>query len=243
MTMKHLIIGMALFLLVVSAWAGTLTDNFDDGNLEGWQLAKLFDQTAQWSVENGELVCVLKNACGRASSLLLGDDTWKNYTLEAQFKVEQIFSVACNSSTASIGVHFEETDKISQISLGVFGRANVNVWGEVTCAKEINGNPPLPGNLEFPHVGNLVTELGRWYTMRIVADENRYEMFIDNKRICDVWTDLPDKGAAGVGSRNSKVHFDNVVIMGDEIPDKNLGLPVDPKAKLTAMWATIKQNR
>ena len=41
--MKYLIIGMTLFLLVVSAWAGTLTDNFDDGNLEGWQLAKLFD--------------------------------------------------------------------------------------------------------------------------------------------------------------------------------------------------------
>ena len=188
-------------------------------------------------------MCVLKNACGRSSVLLLGDDTWKNYTLEAQFKVEQIFSVACNSSAASIGVHFEETDKISQISLGVFGRANVNAWREVTCAKEVKGNPPLPGNLEFPHVGNFATELGRWYTMRIVADGNRYEMFIDKEHICDVRTDLPDKGAAAVGARNSKVHFDNVAVTGDDIPDKDLGLSVEPKAKLTTTWATIKQGR
>ncbi len=101
--MKHtLMILLMLSLSITSAWAGTLTDNFDDGDFEGWQLAKLFDKTVQWSVENGELVCVLKNACGRSSVLWIGDDTWKNYVFEAQFQVEQIFPVACNSSLAGI---------------------------------------------------------------------------------------------------------------------------------------------
>ena len=238
--MKLTMIVLLVSLCTTSSWAGTLTDNFEDGNFDEWQLAKLFDQTAQWSVQKGELVCALKNGCGRASFLLLGDDTWKNYTLEAQFKVEQIFPVACNSSTAAIGVHFEETDKISQISLGVFGRANVNAWGEVTCAKEVNGNPLLPGNLEFPHVGNWATEQGSWYTLRIVADRNRYQMFIDNNRICEILTDLPDKGAAALGARNCEVYFDNVVITGNDIPDKDLGLSIEPKAKLANTWGSLK---
>ena len=54
-------VGTTLFLLLTSAWAGTLRDNFDDGNFEGGRLHKFADKTAQWSVEKGELICISKN--------------------------------------------------------------------------------------------------------------------------------------------------------------------------------------
>jgi len=76
--------------------------------------------------------------------------------------------------------------------------------------------------------------------MRIVADGNGYEMFIDNKRICEILTDLPDKGAAALGARNCEVHFDNVVISCDDVPDMNQS--VTPKSKLTMTWARLKSH-
>ena len=60
--MRFTIIGLLLFLLVIPTWAGTLTDNFNDGNSDGWRLLKgdtgagLLDETAQWTVKKGELV-------------------------------------------------------------------------------------------------------------------------------------------------------------------------------------------
>ncbi|MBI1924576.1 hypothetical protein HYR99_10025 [Candidatus Poribacteria bacterium] len=51
------------------------------------------------------------------------------------------------------------------------------------------------------------------------------------------------KNIFGSYSRNCEVHFDVVVITGNGIPDKDLSLPVDPKAKLATRWATIKQRK
>ncbi|MBI1925057.1 hypothetical protein HYR99_12515 [Candidatus Poribacteria bacterium] len=55
-TMKGSIIGFALFLLVTSTWAGTFSDNFDDGNLDGWTIDRPLGQGGTWKIENGGLV-------------------------------------------------------------------------------------------------------------------------------------------------------------------------------------------
>ena len=82
-----------------------------------------------------------------------------------------------------------------------------------------------------------------WHTMRILANEDSYEMFIDETTICEHKSGLPEKGMAGLGARNCEVHFDNVVIKGDEIPNMDLSLAVSPKVKLAKTWGKIKQGR
>ena len=46
--MKRIIVGLTIFLLVISAWARTFQDDFEDGNLDGWEVGvqqtKVFSQ-------------------------------------------------------------------------------------------------------------------------------------------------------------------------------------------------------
>ena len=45
-------------------------------------------------------------------------------------------------------------------------------------------------------------------------------------------------GAAAFMARNCEVHFDDVVITGDEIPE--LDMVVESSGKLTTSWASLK---
>ena len=53
--MRLTIIGLLLLLTTALVWAGTLTDNFDDGNMDEWILEKE-QQASTWKIENGELI-------------------------------------------------------------------------------------------------------------------------------------------------------------------------------------------
>ncbi len=232
-TMKDSIVGLILFLMITSVWAGTLRDNFDDGNLDGWR--KAGDQSAQWSVKDGELVSVAKNICDWSSDLMIGDDTWKDYEFEAQFKIEQTFPTACRPASLGVGIRYDDTN-------GDFNGATV--W--VATAKNqvawqwAGYELYVEGNLKFFAPGKKVTGLRKWYTMRILAEGERFAMFIDDEQIVDFQADIPEKGAASVFAANAEVHFDNIVISGDEIPNTNMG--VEPEAKLATTWGEIKDS-
>lgn len=246
--MKNIVTGLVLFLLVTSSWAGTLKDNFDDGNLDGWQLFKgrvsgggSLDESAQWFVEKGELICISKEVCNFSSTFGIGDNTWKDYEFTCQFKVERtsILAGCFMPSFFGIGVHYSDTNGfINGLDVGIWTKDGV--WNGNLCERFLQGG----FHTHLPGVGiNLLIEQGKWYTAQMVVNGNRYEMFLDNKLICNVQSDLPDTGAAAFLARNCEVHFDNVVITGDDIPDKNLGLPVEPKAKLATTWGRIKSNK
>ena len=95
--MKFTMSFLTLFLLVTSAWAGTLRDNFDDGDFDGWKRWLFGDQSAQWSVKDGELVCTSQNVCTLASFLTIGDDSWRNYSVKTDFKIKKTFA-ACGGA-------------------------------------------------------------------------------------------------------------------------------------------------
>ena len=54
-----------------------------------------------------------------------------------------------------------------------------------------------------------------------------------------------DKERLGGAFNSTTVHFDDVVITGDDVPDMNMSgedmdFSVEPKAKYTTTWAAIK---
>ena len=101
--MKHLTMGLMLFVLVSSAWAGTLKDNFDDGNANEWQMFggkannSPIDQSTQWVVEKGELVSISKDVCTWSSIFGIGENTWTDYEFEFRFRIGNIFSAGCGN--------------------------------------------------------------------------------------------------------------------------------------------------
>ncbi|MBI1924575.1 DUF1080 domain-containing protein [Candidatus Poribacteria bacterium] len=175
--MKYTVTMLALFLSVTSAWTGTLRDNFDDGDFEGWRQSKWGDQTAQWSVKKGEMVCMSQNVCGIGSLLRIGDNTWKDYEFVCQFKIEQTFPLGgCNTFRdpgACIAVHYDD-DARQSIDGGV-ATVGGPVWNTFFFEKAVQEN------FTALQVGNFVTEGGKWHALRIVASGNNYQMFINNK--------------------------------------------------------------
>ena len=74
-----------LFLLPLSAAAGTFLETFDNKELEGWQeLVQLNKVPALWEIVNGELEVV--NREPSLYFLTTGDKTWEDYTVEFDVK-------------------------------------------------------------------------------------------------------------------------------------------------------------
>ena len=128
------------------------------------------------------------------------------------------------------------------------------------------------GTSEFRWVGqpSLKTPLeeGRWYTVRMVAEDGNYQIFIDDELTIETRnTNLNSaRGLTGFGIKNAEMHFDDFTITGEDIPETlspasqdlitRMGLKpmipesemqqseklaaVSPKAKLATTWGQVK---
>lgn len=230
---------LLMSLIATFTCAGTLRDNFDDGDWDGWTRATWgvrMDQSAQWFVEDGELVCTSENICALASGLTIGDNRWKDYEFSCQFKIEKTSEKPCWTAGVVMGVRYEKTGSLADFGLMSQGP---NLWNTCFCelwtSLETSKRPDLLNSC--PSI-----EENRWYIMRAVVDENDFKLFIDNELLFNFQSDIPDKGGAALFARDCEAHFDNVVIVGDEIPDMDVSTAVSPQAKLTTAWGIVKSH-
>jgi len=242
-------VGLTLFLLVTSTWAGTLRDNFNDGNADGWRMfggkpdknLGRIDESAQWVVQNGELVSTSQNVCTFTSIFGIGDNTWKDYEFEFQFRIEKVFPSGCGwvNPLIGFGAYFDNPNELIINGVYVVIMEKGGTFFGIACGQYLNGVWTSTLNVD----DNISFKPGEWYTAKFVVKDNQYKAFVNNQLLCDTPHDLPEGGAAGLMGRNAEIHFDNVVITGDSIPNQNLGLPVDPQAKLATTWGEIKTKR
>jgi len=81
--MKAILTGLLLSLLVTSAWAGTLTDTFDDGNMDEWTIGE--SPNNKWKIENG--VLIVETGVDSALPFFIGEETWGDYTVDIKAKI------------------------------------------------------------------------------------------------------------------------------------------------------------
>ena len=232
--MKRTMVFLTLSLLVTEAWAGTLRDNFEDGDLDGWKF-KAFGgrkQKGQCAARNGVMVCASKGEKGFTIGAYIGDwarsHRWKNYEFECQF----MFPKTLLPNLPAIGFVVRNVELVGNLSFQV----SPAVRNLIGCYRFVANKG------KWMHLENFVTQAGKWYTVRIVVLEKSYKMFLDEKLICAFSSDLPDKGGIALAAGNCEVHFDNIVITGAKIPDldmKNV-LAVSPRTKLTTTWGQIR---
>jgi len=232
---------LCIFLAALPAWAGTFRDDFEDGNTDGWRKLKgtgggfSLDQSAQWFVENGQLIHISQNVCGWASAFGIGDNAWKDYVFQFQFRIEKRFP-NCGPwpPVIGFGVHYDTPGGVIN-GVDVVIVANENAFDDPRGERFFGGGNSLINLAAFP------VEIGKWYTAEAVVEDNRYQMFIDGNLLWDVKYDFPDAGAAVLFGKNCEVHFDNVVIIGDEVPDVGpSGLAIEPLGTLATSWARLK---
>ena len=262
--MKYTMVVLTLWLLALKVWGGKITDDFEDGDFNGWRPAQFSgNERAEWVVKNGELIFTAQNFCRVGSALGIGDKTWTDYEFSVEFSFRKTFPV-CSAGgwlpAIGIGIHSNvvETgtlrlEKNQWVWTGVINhQTNLgnDGWDRKQCEVWL---PPVYAIA--PNEGEFTTKPRRWYTLRLIANIvgnlTVYRASIDEKVLCDFDIETPLKAGKRLNTggvflyvRNAEVHFDNVVILGESIPNIDMnGLSVSPGGRLTTMWGEIKQHR
>jgi hypothetical protein len=223
--MKHIVIGLALLLLTTSVWAGTLRDDFDDGDMDEWDVS---EAGPIWEVKDGELVITPR---GFPVDFLIGEPTWENYTVRVRTRIVKHRSTG-NIESTSVLVRRE-----SLMSLYVFGFGNRG-GGKIAFALYAQGGPPARHFVSDP----FQWELDTWYNLKVTAEGERFWFYVDNRLMIHYTDDTYPKGKVGIGSAHvgTTAHFDDFSVTGDDVPD--LDLSVSPEEKLATTWGKVKEQ-
>ena len=273
--MKLVMIASMIFLFTFSARAGVFQENFDNGNLDAWQELIMTQDflfldvddppPGSWEIVDGELHAVSPDESTRL--LTIGDETWRDYTIE--FDVKPL-----------------DKPGLSNIAIAARIKGSWVAWcviGDLPAFRK-NASEALLGAGNF-HDRNTIfythaelhrfLKLNRWSQLKLAVEENTLNFWINGKLVIGP-VQLPNRktfkdheaakhahpikpgniriihplaldgfhdfltGAAGLGLSNQTARFDNIVITGDSIPDSG-GLSVTPKAKLTTVWGSLKR--
>jgi hypothetical protein len=236
---------------------GTIVYDFEDeSQVADWFEVPTLDgapYTAQYSVENGDLVGFCSDpSIVAGQGLGVGDDTWRDYTFETQLKLEQAFpevgAEVGAGSTAFVVVHYHlspgivyqhlppnETD--GTVHWGVWVGFNSEGLNLVKWGSAIGGAYTPGKSIDLP------LEENRWYTVRIESEGNHYRMFLDGKLAVEDDACSPEHtyGIPGFALRNCEARFDNVIITGDSIPNMLSVAAVSPRSRLATTWGRIRK--
>ena len=268
--MKLVVIASIIFLLTFSVRAGVFLENFDN-NFGGWQELIFNDADeappGSWEIVDGELHAVSPD--GRLRLLTVGDETWRDYTIE--------FDVKPLKKPGPAGIVIAARINGDWVAWCVIGEwpFRDNVSRIEYAAGNFRDPTPL---FFFGSKRHRSLELKEWSKLKLGVDGDTLNLWINGKHVFGPMQ-LPDRqsfqrrdavrkrhheehhadergavfqpmrlgkfqdfltGGAGFGLANQTARFDNVVITGDSIPDRH-AFSVTPKAKLATVWGSLKR--
>jgi hypothetical protein len=225
--MKRVVMGIALLLLTTSVWAGTLRDNFDDGDMDEW-VAEPIGANGKWEIKAGELV-ITPQAC--PVPFRIGEKTWENYTVRVRARIEK------HQTTASGWIEglFITARQLLEEHTYLFGLGTRGLSGKMAYALYMQGKDTMHFVSE-----PFEWELNKWHDLKVTAEGDQFWFYVDNRLVIHYTDDTYAKGYVGIGSgyRQTTVHFDDFSVTGDDVPDLNLD--VSPEVKLATTWGQVK---
>ena len=217
------------------AGAGTWWEDFNDGDFKGWEIAGPDPRGAKadWSVKDGELVATRDFL---ATQLIVGTIDWKDYSIETKIKLVQRLSPP-NLPLAGIvlrdqggrGVHNNYT-----FDLTVDWNGKNGLLGGVI----VNNFFPIETGFK-----QFVPKFDVWYTLKVEAKRSSFRAFLNDELAFEFEDKRFKSGKLGVIARYIQAHFDNIVIKGNEVPNKGRPFAVSSGGKLTMLWGAIKRNK
>lgn len=220
--MKLFIFCICIFLII--CFVNTiyaLTDNFNDGNDNGWKPIQ-----GKWSVKNGkyvqeEIKWTTTTTYETYTRSFFGEVNWENYVCEAKVRIEKGGELA-----PIIGIFFRVTEKSEK---GDYYYFRLDARAAEGPALIKSPNTIIIENRAKP------CKLNQDYILKVEVNGDSIKCYIDGKLEIEAQDKSFMKGAIGVGTFNAEGHFDDVTVNGEGIP-----MAVSPKQKLTTSWALIK---
>ena len=229
--MKHTIVGLTLFLLITSAWAGTFMDDFEDGNMDEWSLSSA-GAGGTWKIENGELILEGSGGASYFGFGIEGPD-WKDYTIKVKLKITKHVVTAFAEQA---GMVFRADEEASYgVLLGTLGGANIKRLHTYHCNLRLGGVPQHLQTVPFDW------EVNTWYVLKAVIEGDNFKYYVNDDLIMEYMDATYPAGGVGlVVTASTAAHFDDFCVTGEDIPDNFR--PVFPKAKIATKWGAIKAN-
>ena len=225
------IVMLCMLLIAASAWAGTLVDDFSDGDFEGWTQSG----AGNWRVENEELIF---SALAAPSYLFMGETDWQDYTISVNARFVKHQASNCCGEVIVLAPRGRTMNLCYTFFMGTWQQTGQRV-GAFYLLGDWN-----PRNFRFKEFS---WDMDTWYRLKLTADGDEFQLYVDDELVLEYEDSTLAAGKVGFGGafHSTTIHFDDVVITGDDVPDMNLSaedmdFPVDPKAKSTTTWAAIK---
>lgn len=222
------IVMLCVLLTAASAWAGTLVDDFSDGDFEGWGEAWMLHNQTTWKVESGVLTGDNPSAWG--TYLIIGDMTWQDYEVEA----DALFTTIKNNA-ASIEIGLRQNGQVgAQFKAITFVLMKASWLGpEGAYALYFTNNAVTVRQTKARQF-----EIGKWYHLKVTVQGDHYQFYVDGSKEIDIDFKTLESGGAALGAHSGVAQYDNVKIKGDAVPDSNLS--VSPQGKSAILWAELK---
>jgi len=216
-------------LCAISAWSGTLRDDFSDGNIDGWIF--ITDPGAEatlWNVEDGKLVVTNPSSFG--ANFVIGADDWKDYSIECDATLHTKLA-----AWSLIGIELRDQIKAPKewqggVWMGYGFRPDKGMGAHILVADDANFLQDVTKPIPF--------EIGRTYHLKGVVAGNKYQFYIDEELAIKIEDNHFPSGRTDLMVNGAIASLDNVVITGDDVPDMNLS--VIPESKLATTWSKLK---
>ena len=202
-------------ILTSIASAGVWQENFDNGLPDGWN-----DVSGEWKIQKDAYA---ETSGGQYAKTMFGEEDWTDYTVEVD--VTLVKNVGVNAAGVLIRA---DTDGDNAMRYWIrtdqhkcqFSRWKENQWDHIAT--------PLP----------VEPKVGETYRLKVVGEGQNYQCFVDDELLFDDADDAKfrDSGRIGFISYEANVHFDNLIIDGEDIP----AFAVEPNGKLATRWGRLK---
>ena len=225
---KYITIVYLSLCTVLSSFAGTWRDDFEDDNIKEWEIYNLNRQFEKWWIDDGEAVGeILEDPF--LSIWNTGELSWEHYSVSCMVKlVEDGFG----APYVGLTLHDREDEDSRYVFLLDYERNIVSIerWA--------------PGNGFVAQPFNV--EIDTWYTLTAtVMDEGALSFQIDDFKFDVVDSSPLEGGKVGLIVGNARARFDNFEVTGENIPNGGpaKSFAVEPTGKLSTTWGKLKKDK
>ena len=263
--MKHTMVMLTLTLLVSSVWAEIFRDNFNDGDLQGWTFVEGAEDGGIENGElvlgspktEGETEVII------VADGIIASDYEVSVSLKISKLARVLSGSAAIGLRAHADPHHveliteylerNERDERDERNKGIqlmykrsyrffIGNIDNTKRGFAATIQLMKVSVTKDGVPTIFLADNLHTfrefdfKLHEWYRLKIIAKGNRFQCFIDDKKMLDFLDDTYTEGGIYLASgKGNRVHFDDFEVQYE-------ALSVQLRRQLTTTWGEIKSN-
>lgn len=205
---------MGMMCQPTMGWAGIFTDDFDDGNADGWTIAE--NAASEWEVVDGGYHGSIVD--GTESIAIIGEDDWSVESIEV--KVSDV-----QGEWLAVVWNYRDLNNFDSWWLNVVS-STIEAWPKVGAyegAARVTAAVPFSPAKEF--------------TLKVIIQDDDFDALFDGEKVGTYSNNAFDTGRVGLLVWAGSATFDDVAVAGPNITGN---AAVSPSGRTAILWGQLK---